>query len=108
SSVFHHATFVTVIYTLSLHAALPILDEVFGHKAEEGDMTEDEYREYYKTGYETDTSRIDIEGDQITFHTDGGRHTGRYVYDGYEDRKSTRLNSSHVSISYAVFCLKKK
>src|SRR5437868_9993647 len=27
---------------------------------------------------------------------------------GAEDRKSTRLNSSHVSISYAVFCLKKK
>src|SRR5699024_11957330 len=27
---------------------------------------------------------------------------------GDEDRKSTRLNSSHVSISYAVFCLKKK
>src|SRR5699024_11442692 len=27
---------------------------------------------------------------------------------GIEDRKSTRLNSSHVSISYAVFCLKKK
>src|SRR5699024_11280704 len=26
----------------------------------------------------------------------------------HEDRKSTRLNSSHVSISYAVFCLKKK
>src|SRR5438067_7696835 len=26
----------------------------------------------------------------------------------YTDRKSTRLNSSHVSISYAVFCLKKK
>src|SRR5207249_6127009 len=26
----------------------------------------------------------------------------------YRDRKSTRLNSSHVSISYAVFCLKKK
>src|SRR5574337_1041887 len=26
----------------------------------------------------------------------------------YEDRKSTRLNSSHHSISYAVFCLKKK
>src|SRR5690606_42142930 len=28
--------------------------------------------------------------------------------DGGEDRKSTRLNSSHVKISYAVFCLKKK
>src|SRR5690625_7670297 len=27
---------------------------------------------------------------------------------GEEDRKSTRLNSSHVAISYAVFCLKKK
>src|SRR5699024_12801130 len=27
---------------------------------------------------------------------------------GWRDRKSTRLNSSHVSISYAVFCLKKK
>src|SRR5690349_21948950 len=27
---------------------------------------------------------------------------------GAEDRKSTRLNSSHVEISYAVFCLKKK
>src|SRR5207249_10160959 len=29
-------------------------------------------------------------------------------YEWCEDRKSTRLNSSHVSISYAVFCLKKK
>src|SRR5690554_7311195 len=28
--------------------------------------------------------------------------------DGLRDRKSTRLNSSHVRISYAVFCLKKK
>src|SRR3712207_9352971 len=27
---------------------------------------------------------------------------------GVEDRKSTRLNSSHANISYAVFCLKKK
>src|SRR3712207_8811174 len=35
------------------------------------------------------------------------------AYDGYnlweaQDRKSTRLNSSHANISYAVFCLKKK
>src|SRR5690242_21444443 len=28
--------------------------------------------------------------------------------DAHQDRKSTRLNSSHMSISYAVFCLKKK
>src|SRR5690625_7123981 len=35
---------------------------------------------------------------------------GTLVSDGYinADRKSTRLNSSHVAISYAVFCLKKK
>src|SRR6266498_4898496 len=30
------------------------------------------------------------------------------AHDPYSDRKSTRLNSSHVRISYAVFCLKKK
>src|SRR3712207_7891347 len=29
-------------------------------------------------------------------------------FGGYQDRKSTRLNSSHANISYAVFCLKKK
>src|SRR5205809_5507681 len=41
--------------------------------------------------------------------------TERYAWDGcspkfcvFEDRKSTRLNSSHGYISYAVFCLKKK
>src|SRR5579864_3694707 len=30
------------------------------------------------------------------------------IIGGFLDRKSTRLNSSHMSISYAVFCLKKK
>src|SRR5699024_11811846 len=34
-------------------------------------------------------------------------HDGE-VFTRFRDRKSTRLNSSHVSISYAVFCLKKK
>src|SRR3712207_8847557 len=40
-------------------------------------------------------------------HSGGGRphHAGR---PGGQDRKSTRLNSSHANISYAVFCLKKK
>src|SRR5439155_26997854 len=52
----------------------------------------------------------------------GGRHRTRQVFlvilterlplpprvDSSRDRKSTRLNSSHVAISYAVFCLKKK
>src|SRR2546422_7184273 len=33
---------------------------------------------------------------------------GRYLWNKRTDRKSTRLNSSHGYISYAVFCLKKK
>src|SRR5215475_15115532 len=36
------------------------------------------------------------------------RRPGAGNHRGAEDRKSTRLNSSHVKISYAVFCLKKK
>src|SRR5690242_20770855 len=32
----------------------------------------------------------------------------KQIFAQYRDRKSTRLNSSHMSISYAVFCLKKK
>src|SRR5690348_17634710 len=39
---------------------------------------------------------------------DADRITAGRPYDTPEDRKSTRLNSSHPSISYAVFCLKKK
>src|SRR5207249_12235947 len=35
-------------------------------------------------------------------------HFLMYASTTHRDRKSTRLNSSHVSISYAVFCLKKK
>src|SRR5207253_5117896 len=35
-------------------------------------------------------------------------HQRRHVTGCLRDRKSTRLNSSHVAISYAVFCLKKK
>src|SRR5438034_3722475 len=42
--------------------------------------------------------------DQNTYMLDGGNFTS----DLEGDRKSTRLNSSHTVISYAVFCLKKK
>src|SRR5258707_3973571 len=38
---------------------------------------------------------------------DRGLHVARDRRRGGEDRKSTRLNSSHANISYAVFCLKK-
>src|SRR5690606_19897857 len=47
-------------------------------------------------------------------HTCAPSGTGKYAVDSQRtravklDRKSTRLNSSHVKISYAVFCLKKK
>src|SRR3712207_5085080 len=37
-----------------------------------------------------------------------GEHLGAFALTEAEDRKSTRLNSSHANISYAVFCLKKK
>src|SRR5699024_12733026 len=47
-----------------------------------------------------DREKVIAENDQIIREDD---------FDNiYIDRKSTRLNSSHVSISYAVFCLKKK
>src|SRR5437773_6762656 len=38
----------------------------------------------------------------------GGQKSLRLDAQHPEDRKSTRLNSSHITISYAVFCLKKK
>src|SRR6266540_6147363 len=46
----------------------------------------------------------------ILFHVFGQqRDLGIHQYrERYPDRKSTRLNSSHITISYAVFCLKKK
>src|SRR5262245_49301152 len=39
---------------------------------------------------------------------DGKEGVANYIASMMEDRKSTRLNSSHLGISYAVFCLKKK
>src|SRR5438270_9497224 len=44
--------------------------------------------------------------DEMSIHTDGNAIAG--VLEEILDRKSTRLNSSHSQISYAVFCLKKK
>src|SRR3712207_8970218 len=50
------------------------------------------------------------DGPSITLHKpfDHPWHLGLYFAWKYIDRKSTRLNSSHANISYAVFCLKKK
>src|SRR3712207_7559773 len=45
-------------------------------------------------------------GDKIAIYEAGT--DGKIGRNAYGDRKSTRLNSSHANISYAVFCLKKK
>src|SRR2546426_9636263 len=45
--------------------------------------------------------------DVLAAMTTGAEGVDAQVF-GFEDRKSTRLNSSHLVISYAVFCLKKK
>src|SRR5256885_3533887 len=49
-------------------------------------------------------------GEQRVLHRRGGGAGGRFgeAFAEAADRKSTRLNSSHLVISYAVFCLKKK
>lgn len=61
------------------------LDEVFAHKAEhDGSMTEEEYKNYYEVGYETDVDRIVIEDDTFTFYKNNEEHTAHYTYDGYE------------------------
>src|SRR5690625_5543426 len=58
--------------------------------------------------YPEDPERIDPSG-ALSNPTKGSAELGELmVKDIVEDRKSTRLNSSHVAISYAVFCLKKK
>src|SRR3712207_7332608 len=88
---FFNDTATTEIYTLSLHDALPILL----HR----------------------TSPIPIAaGEALYTAFDFNRLLERRAVDVVQpdlslcggDRKSTRLNSSHANISYAVFCLKKK
>src|SRR5690606_41326769 len=83
------------IYTLSLHDALPIL--IFMSFARNQDHVIDARgmnRGFDRAG----TIRLDPQRERVVA---GSGPTGA-------DRKSTRLNSSHVKISYAVFCLKKK
>src|SRR5699024_11686571 len=89
----------TEINTLSLHDALPIsfkdkkLDEKFLVYKNFAIIPLDKEELNYFENYITSIISPKI----FEF----------FFFDG-EDRKSTRLNSSHVSISYAVFCLKKK
>src|SRR5439155_12302687 len=97
----------TEIYTLSLHDALPIWLEGPGKSA--GQRKECMRRSH---GTEVEGHRFH----QLTLHAfpsherfELGSQMRRAAYSvPAKDRKSTRLNSSHVAISYAVFCLKKK
>src|SRR5256885_14552531 len=80
SFFFFNDTATTEIYTLSLHDALPISREAGRARDLRGARR----------------------GHRGRFHRPVRPRRGR------QDRKSTRLNSSHLVISYAVFCLKKK
>src|SRR5438874_4075227 len=81
---FFNDTATTEIYTLSLHDALPI----FAHG---GELFIEE-----------------VLADARAFAGRDAQARPTITGVGPLDRKSTRLNSSHVEISYAVFCLKKK
>src|SRR5260221_8574843 len=56
---------------------------------------------------DTYSSYIDVDLNYYTVKY-GGDLTNLMIKNNEKDRKSTRLNSSHTVISYAVFCLKKK
>src|SRR5439155_25343777 len=91
----------TEISTLSLHDALPIYGAVLatgGHPVPAFDASLPHKATHAVFGLD-DGSRL--------YLTDI-RQFGRIWLMPQADRKSTRLNSSHVAISYAVFCLKKK
>src|SRR5690606_42057783 len=98
----------TDIYTLSLHDALPICHDdvvLHGHRHAgqgtgsfaRGQATVERARRFQR--------ELGKHGD-VGVESLGGLDALQGCLD--QDRKSTRLNSSHVKISYAVFCLKKK
>src|SRR2546430_8017160 len=85
---FFNDTATTEIYTLSLHDALPICGEV-----------EDFQNILWQAGIKSfRNARLPGRLEPVA----------NIVRLQIRDRKSTRLNSSHSQISYAVFCLKKK
>src|SRR5690606_41209545 len=96
------------IYTLSLHDALPILQRVQRVPGRRRLERRRRRLEVLALGGRVLTAREDVV-EQVEELIVREVHRVR-LGDPREqaDRKSTRLNSSHVKISYAVFCLKKK
>ncbi|WP_323703165.1 zinc ABC transporter substrate-binding lipoprotein AdcA [Mammaliicoccus sp. Dog046] len=68
------------------------LDDVFKHKAEDGDMSAKEYKAYYDVGYKTDIENIKITDNKISFTKKGKTVTGEYEYDGYDILKYEKGN----------------
>lgn len=60
------------------------LDEVMEAKAEHGEKTAEEYREYYRNGYETDVEKIVIKGNKFYFYRNGKVLSSKYRYRGYK------------------------
>src|SRR5207249_9069587 len=98
----------TAIYTLSLHDALPILARFPEHGATAESLLQKADVAMYVA--KSDKSGLAVYAPDRDRHTDRRLSIITELRTGLDtgDRKSTRLNSSHVSISYAVFCLKKK
>src|SRR3712207_9077956 len=96
---FFNDTATTEIYTLSLHDALPICEVDQGHHDR-------------ALGGAADLMRDQVGRDVLVIDGHEGERALAALGRGGDllrsDRKSTRLNSSHANISYAVFCLKKK
>src|SRR5256886_11207926 len=105
---FFNDTATTEIYPFSLHDALPIS----AHKQQIQMLFESGQGPAYRGSRELEMGRRSAErsrlrcGDEYSDAIEIGRFA--HVQAGCAvDRKSTRLNSSHSQISYAVFCLKK-
>src|SRR5690606_41332435 len=86
-------------HTLSLHDALPISLQL---RARDGPSL-GEVPDPHRHGAALGDPVSEQQGRHLQHRSRGADHAAQDL-----DRKSTRLNSSHVKISYAVFCLKKK
>src|SRR5690606_39748436 len=102
-----HAPAPPDISTLSLHDALPISEFVNTVPNDFDGLADHLLFHLQKNGIKI----IEIKAITrlIQYPQRGGVLAAKILFDSIGlDRKSTRLNSSHVKISYAVFCLKKK